>query len=105
MQKPVRGGIRYKKKPTPMKSKLRQLTTAVCGVILALPIVAKADTSFTVSNTTADAFLASGSPNNPVGTNLTTLNFGGAGTFAIAPASSTKRDFDSVVKINLAGAP
>jgi len=49
-----------------MKSKLRPLTTAVCGVILALPIAAHADTSFTVNNTTADAFLASGSPGNPV---------------------------------------
>ncbi len=87
-----------------MKSKLRPLTTAVCGVILALPIVARADTSFTVSNTTADAFLASGSPGNPVGTNLASLNFGGVGTLAIAPASSAKGEFDSVIKFNLAGA-
>jgi hypothetical protein len=39
-----------------------------------------------------------------VGTNLTSLNFGGAGTLAISPASSTKGEFDSVIKFNLAGA-
>jgi len=79
------------------------LTAAVC-VVLTLPIIARADTSFTVTNTTADAFLASGSPGNPVGTNLASLNFGNVGTLAIAPASSAKGEFDSIIKFNLAGA-
>ncbi len=53
---------------------------------------------------TADSFLATGSPSNPAGTNLTSLNFGGAGTLAIAPASSAKGEFDSIVKFNVAAA-
>ena len=57
-----------------------------------------------IDTTIADAFLASGSPANPVGTDLTGLNFGGAGTLAIAPASSTKGEFDSVIQFNTAAA-
>jgi hypothetical protein len=78
-----------------MKSKLRSLTTAVCGVILSLPLAGKADTSFIVNDTTADAFLSGVSPS---------LNYGSAGTVAIAPASSAKGEFDSIIKFNLAGA-
>lgn len=77
---------------------------AICSVMLALPFVCRADTSFTINTTTADAFLASGSPGNPVGTDLTSLNFGGAGTLAISPASSAKGEFDSVIKFNTAAA-
>jgi hypothetical protein len=55
---------------------------------------------YTVTNY-ADAFLATGSPGNPDGTNLTGLNFGGAGTLVIAPASSVKGEFQSVIKFNL----
>jgi len=76
---------------------------ALCGAILAPPAL-RADTSFTINNTVADAFLASGSPGNPVGTNLTSLNFGSAGTLAIAPAGSTKGEFDSVIQFNTAAA-
>ena len=64
------------------------LLAAACGIILALPFTGKADTSYTINNTTADAFLSGASP---------TLNFGGAGTLAIAPASSPKGEFDSVI--------
>lgn len=71
------------------------LIAAICGIILAFPFTGKADTSCIVNNTTADAFLSGASP---------TLNFGGAGTLAIAPASSTKGEFDSVIKFNLMGA-
>jgi hypothetical protein len=71
------------------------LITAACGIILALPFAGKADTSFTINNTSADAFLSGTSP---------TLNFGSAGTLAIAPASSTKGEFDSVIMFNTAGA-
>jgi hypothetical protein len=69
--------------------------TAAFGIILALPFTGKADTSFTINNTIADAFLSGTSP---------TLNFGSAGTLAIAPASSTKGEFDSVIMFNTAGA-
>jgi len=63
-----------------------------------------AQTSYTITTTTADAFLASGSPSNPHGANLTSLNFGGAGTLAIAPASSPDGEFDSVIKFSSAAA-
>src|SRR6516225_8435445 len=83
---------------------LHRFLAGFAGGLLALPGPGRADTSFTINNTTADAFLASGSPNNPVGTNLTSLNFGGAGTLAIAPAPSTKGEFDSVIKFNTVAA-
>jgi hypothetical protein len=72
----------------------------IFSAAFALPFIASADTSFTINNTVADAFLASGSPGNPVGTNLSSLNFGAAGTLAIAPASSAKGEFDSVIQFN-----
>jgi hypothetical protein len=56
------------------------------------------------SMTTADAFLCTGSPNYENGADLTGLNFGAAGTLAIAPASSAKGEFQSVIRFNLAGA-
>jgi hypothetical protein len=56
------------------------------------------------STTTADAFLATGSPNYENGADLTGLNFGGAGTLAVAPASAAKGEFQSVLRFNLAGA-
>lgn len=52
----------------------------------------------------ADAFLATGSPSNPQGSDLTANNYGGAGTLAIAPASSTKGEFQSLMRFNLAPA-
>ncbi len=78
---------------------------AAIGTCLAIhPWAGRADSSYLINNTTADAFLAAGSPGNPLGANLTTLNFGGAGTLAIAPASSVKGEFDSIIKFNSAGA-
>jgi hypothetical protein len=71
------------------------LLAATCGIIFALPFTGKADTSFTITTSTADAFLSGASP---------TLNFGGAGTLAIAPASSPKGEFDTVIMFNTAGA-
>jgi hypothetical protein len=65
----------------------------LCGILL--PNASRADTSYTVTNTTADAFLSASSP---------TLNFGGAGTLAIASSSSPKGALDSVIKFNLASA-
>jgi hypothetical protein len=80
------------------------LLAAICGSLLALPMCGRADSSFTITTTTADAFLAAGSPNNPFGTDLSSTNFGKAGTLALAPASSTKGEFDSVIMFNTAGA-
>jgi hypothetical protein len=65
------------------------------AAFFALPFSGAADTSFTLTNTTADAFLANG----PSG-NLAANNYGGAGTLAIAPSSSAKGEFDSVIKFN-----
>lgn len=76
---------------------------AIMATALSLT-AAKADITFTINNTSADAFLATGSSANPVGSDLTSLNFGGAGTLAIAPASSTKGRFDSIIKFNTAAA-
>ncbi|HYA79282.1 MAG TPA: hypothetical protein VED19_02085, partial [Candidatus Nitrosopolaris sp.] len=52
----------------------------------------------------ADAFLATGSSNNPEGNDLTGLNFGAAGTLVVAPAASVKGEFQSVLEFNLANA-
>jgi len=81
------------------------ITATLCALACAaLPAAVIADTSFTINDTVADAFLAAGSPANPVGANLTGLNFGGLGSLAIAPASSTKGEFDSVIMFTSAGA-
>ncbi len=71
------------------------LIAAICGIFLASPFAGKADTSYTINNPIADAFLSGANP---------TLNFGGAGTLAIAPASSANGEFDSVIMFSLAGA-
>jgi hypothetical protein len=54
-----------------------------------------AQSSYTITTTIADAMLSSNSP---------TLNFGAAGTLAIAPASASKGAFDSVLMFNTASA-
>jgi hypothetical protein len=57
------------------------------------------------SNTTVQsAFLATGSPDNPDGTDLTNLNFGAAGTLAVSPASADKGQFQSLLMFNFGGA-
>jgi len=78
-----------------MKLTHRLLNAAACRLMFALPFTVRADTSFTINDTIADAFLSGASP---------ALNFGGAGTLAIAPASSAKGEFDSVIMFNTAGA-
>ncbi|MDR3456297.1 MAG: PEP-CTERM sorting domain-containing protein [Verrucomicrobiae bacterium] len=85
--------------PKPLRPNLNRLTIAACTALLALSSISRADTSFTLINTTADAFLANG----PSG-NLAANNYGGAGTLAIAPASSAKGEFDSVIKFNTSAA-
>lgn len=94
-----------KSKSSKLKSRIKALAAgALPGVaIFALPLPGRAQ-AFIVSNTVADAFLASGSPGNPAGSNLTANNYGGAGTLAIAPASSSNGEFDSVIMFNTTAA-
>src|SRR5215469_3961506 len=77
---------------------------ALFGMTLSASTSLHAQSIYTINDTTADAFLAAGSPANPVGANLTSLNFGGAGTLAIAPAGSAKGEMDSVIEFNTAAA-
>src|SRR5215471_10026729 len=89
----------------PTKTTLHLLVSiAFSASSLLLPANTEADTIFTISSPSADAFLAVGSPGNPVGSDLTSLNFGGAGTLAIAPGGSAKGQMDSVLRFNFAGA-
>ncbi len=78
-----------------MKSMHSSFLVTTCTLMFAFSFTGKADTSFTITTTTADAFLSGASP---------TLNFGGAGTLAIAPASSQKGEFDTVIMFNTASA-
>jgi len=64
---------------------------------------AQAQVTYT-GTTTADAFLPTGSAQNPVGTDLTGENFGAAGTLVIAPPGSVKGEFQSLLKFNFADA-
>jgi hypothetical protein len=89
---------------TSIKSNAKLVSKALFCTAIVLPIIGHAQSSYTINNTIADAFLATGSPSNPVGVNLTTLNFGGAGTLAISPASSTKGEMDSIIQFSLASA-
>ena len=72
---------------------------ALCGAMLSASASLRADSIYTINNTTADAVLASGPSTGP---NLSGLNFGGAGTLAVASSSSAKGEFDSVIKFNTA---
>ncbi len=75
--------------------------TVLAGLVLA-GICRIADAQMTNSTiSTGDAFLATGSPGNPDGNNLTNLNYGGAGALVVAPPSSNKGEFQSVLKFNL----
>jgi len=72
-------------------------------VLLCASALAHAQVTFT-GTTSDDAFLATGSPSNPGGTNLTALNFGKGGLLAVAPAASASGEFQTVLKFNLSGA-
>lgn len=72
---------------------------------LALGIVAATAAQVTYTTTTsADAFVMTGSTNNPLGSDLSGLNYGGAGTLVIASAASEKGEFRSVIRFDLAAA-
>jgi len=79
-----------------------RFSPTIISAILSLGLcsLAEAQVTYTITNY-ADAFLATGSPANPAGADLTGLNFGGAGTLVVAPASSVKGEFQSVIKFNL----
>lgn len=75
---------------------LNRMTPLLLGFsLLAVASQVAAQNSYTVNNTVADAFLSGASP---------TLNFGSAGTLAVAPASSPKGEFDTVLMFNTASA-
>lgn len=78
----------------------RRLTIAWCVSSLGLGGLAGSPVTFTTT-TVADALLATGSSNNPAGSDLTGLNFGGAGTLVIAPSSSVKGECQSVIRFNV----
>jgi hypothetical protein len=75
---------------------------AILSAILLAGAGAATPAQVTYTNTTiADAFLATGSPENPDGADLTDLNFGAAGTLVIAPATSVKGEFRSVIQFHI----
>jgi hypothetical protein len=82
---------------TLLKTKLSRAAAvvALCGMALAFPSKSNAQASFTINGDTMGSFLSANAP---------TLNYGGAGTFAIAPASAPKGEFDSVLMFNTAAA-
>lgn len=79
----------------------RRRAIAIAAALLCFGSIARAQVTNTAMSTD-DAFLATGSPNYQNGADLTGLNFGGAGTLAVAPASSAKGEFQSVIKFDLA---
>ena len=71
--------------------------------IVAIGTLAQAQVTYTIT-TSADAFLATGSPANPKGLDLTNANFGIAGVLYVAPAGSPNGEYQSVLKFDLSGA-
>lgn len=76
---------------------------ALVGGLLCLGLIVKAQITYTGADY-ADTFLATGSSNNPAGSDLAGLNFGAAGILVIAPAASVKGEFQSVLKFSLSNA-
>jgi len=75
----------------------------LAGFLVCGSFIGRAQVTYT-NTTSDDAFLASGSPTNPTGTNLTAENFGAAGVLYLAPASSPNGEYQSVLKFDLSGA-
>ena len=75
----------------------------VAAAMLCLGSIAVAQVTFS-GTTWADAFVTTGSSNNPAGSDLTGLDFGAAGTLVIAPANSGKGEFQSLLKFNFSNA-
>ena len=81
----------------------RGQTLAFAVALVCIGSSAKAQVTYTGTDY-ADAFLATGSSNNPEGSDLTGLNFGGAGTLVVAPAASVKGEFQSILEFNVTNA-
>jgi hypothetical protein len=77
------------------KLKLTAVIVAVCGAILALPAASRAQSAYTITNDAGGSFLSGAHP---------TLNYGGAGTFAVASASLSDGEYDSVLMFNTGAA-
>jgi hypothetical protein len=88
-------------KPILLKTVKTVHALAIYGAALVLPAVTLAQDTFTINQSSAAAFMASG-PSG--GANLSTNNYGNAGMLAIAPASSTKGAFDSILSFNTSSA-
>jgi len=74
----------------------KQVNWTVLGLtLICAASQAMAQNTYTINNSTADAFLNAANP---------TLNYGAAGTLAIASSSSAKGEFDSVLLFNTASA-
>jgi hypothetical protein len=83
---------------------MNRLAVKIVPLILAgVGTLAPAQVTYT-GTTSDDAFLATGSPSNPLGTDLTNANFGAAGVLYIAPATSPNGEYQSVLKFDLSGA-
>jgi hypothetical protein len=82
-----------------MTNRLLALLILLCGICA----IARAQVTYT-GTTTDDAYLATGSPVNSVGTNLTADNFGGAGVLAISPPGATEGEFQTVLKFGVTAA-
>ncbi len=78
------------------KSKPKQIlgVAAIVSALFTLPVVGYAQ-SYTITNTASGSFLSGANP---------TLNYGGAGTFAVASASLSKGEYDTVLMFNTAAA-
>lgn len=73
-------------------------------IVLCACFRAQAQVTYTTT-TFEDTFLATGSPDNPAGTNLNGLNYGAAGILVVAPSNSVNGEFQSVAQFDLSGAP
>jgi len=78
-------------------------TFILAGACLCCSFIGRAQVTYT-NTTSDDAFLATGSPTNPTGPDLTAENFGAAGVLYIAPASSPDGEYQSALKFDLSGA-
>ncbi len=74
-----------------MKLKRCIVRSLLLAAALELTLTAQAQLSLTVTNVTGDAFLAASHAG---------LNYGSAGTLALAPSTSPKGEFDSVLRFN-----
>jgi hypothetical protein len=80
-----------------MKMKLFKISSLpICAAILALPVAGFGQTSYTVANSVGSFLAASSS--------LADMNFGSAGTFALAGASAPNGQLDTVLMFDTTAA-